>query len=215
MSHPDAAALRRSYERGALDDDMVASTWVEQFRTWFDVAVADPAVLEPNAMQLATSGAEGNPSVRTVLLKGMDERGIVFYTNYDSAKGRDLAARPHAAAVFVWLAHERQVRFSGSVARVAAEETAAYFASRPRGSQLGAWASPQSQVVGSRAALDASLAEVTARFGDGPVPVPPHWGGYRLQPDSVGFWQGRRDRLHDRIRYRRAESDWVAERLAP
>jgi pyridoxamine 5'-phosphate oxidase len=210
-----AAGLRRSYERGSLDDDMVASGWFEQFQTWFDVAVADPAVLEPNALQLATADAGGHPSVRTVLLKDMDANGIVFYTNYGSAKGRDLAVRPQASAVFVWLAHERQVRFSGPVAKISAEQTAVYFASRPRGSQLGAWASPQSEVVASRATLDALLAEITARFGDGPVPVPPHWGGYRLRPDSVEFWQGRRDRLHDRIRYRRTDDGWVTERLAP
>jgi pyridoxamine 5'-phosphate oxidase len=211
----DPADLRRNYARGWLDDDSVASTWLEQFRIWFDAAVADPAVLEANAMQLATVSPDGRPSVRTVLLKGLDERGLVFYTNYASAKGRDLAAHPYAAAAFTWLAHERQVRLSGAVAVVPAEETAQYWATRPRGSQLGAWASPQSQVVASRAALDALADEVAGRFGDAPIPPPPHWGGYRLTPDVVEFWQGRRDRLHDRIRYRLAGEAWLRERLAP
>ena len=211
----DPAGLRRAYARGSLDEDSVAATWLEQFRTWFDAAVGDPAVPEPNAMQVATVDAAGRPSVRTVLLKGFDERGIVFYTNYDSAKGRDLAAHPYAAAVFAWLAHERQVRLSGPVSRVAPEESQAYFTSRPRGSQVGAWASPQSRVVASRAELDNLVAEAEARLGDGPVPVPPHWGGFRLAPETVEFWQGRRDRLHDRIRYRSTDGGWVTERLAP
>ncbi|HVU90879.1 MAG TPA: pyridoxamine 5'-phosphate oxidase, partial [Jatrophihabitans sp.] len=157
------------------------------------------------------------PAVRTVLAKALDERGVVFYTNYESAKARDLAANPRAAAVFVWLAHQRQVRLSGPVAPVTREETEAYFATRPRESQLGAWASPQSEVVESRAALDAMAAAVAARFGaDDPIPAPPNWGGYRLTPDAVEFWQGRTGRLHDRIRYRRtAEGAWVRERLAP
>jgi pyridoxamine 5'-phosphate oxidase len=211
----DPADLRRNYARGELDDAAVASTWLEQFRIWFDAAVADPAVIEPNAMQVATVRPDGRPTVRTVLLKGLDSRGIVFYTNYESAKGRDLAANPSAAAVFAWLAHERQVRVSGPVTKVSEAETSAYFATRPRGSQLGAWASPQSAVVPSRAALDALVAEVESRFGDDPVPPPPNWGGYRIAPDEVEFWQGRRDRLHDRIRYRLAAGSWVRERLAP
>jgi pyridoxamine 5'-phosphate oxidase len=211
----DPADLRRNYARGELDDAAVASTWLEQFRIWFDAAVADPAVIEPNAMQVATVRPDGRPTVRTVLLKGLDSRGIVFYTNYESAKGRDLAANPSAAAVFAWLAHERQVRVSGPVTKVSEAETAAYFATRPRGSQLGAWASPQSAVVPSRAALDALVAEVESRFGDDPVPPPPNWGGYRIAPDSVEFWQGRADRLHDRLRFRRDGELWVLERLAP
>jgi pyridoxamine 5'-phosphate oxidase len=211
----DPADLRRNYARGSLDDDTVASTWLEQFRIWFDAAVADPAVLEANAMQVATVGPDGRPAVRTVLLKGLDERGLVFYTNYRSAKATDLAATPYAAAVFAWLAHERQVRVSGPVSAVSADETAQYWATRPRGSQLGAWASPQSAVVASRAELDALVDEVAARFGDGPIPPPPHWGGYRISPDVVEFWQGRRDRLHDRMRYRRTDDRWVRERLAP
>jgi pyridoxamine 5'-phosphate oxidase len=211
----DPADLRRSYARGLLDDDSLAATWFDQFRTWFDAAVSDPDVLEANAMQVATVSPEGRPAVRTVLLKGLDERGLVFYTNYDSAKGRDLAATPYAAAVLAWPGHERQIRASGPVSRVTAEETAAYWATRPRGSQLGAWASPQSTVVASRAALDSLVEQVAARFGDGPIPPPPHWGGYRIAPETVEFWQGRSDRLHDRIRYRYDGRAWVRERLAP
>lgn len=212
----DPAALRADYTRGNLDDSDVADEWYPQLRLWFDTAAADPAVLEANAVQLATTGPGGRPSVRTVLVKGLDERGLVFFTNYESAKGRELAANPQASAVFVWLAHQRQVRVTGEVTRVSRAETEAYFASRPRESQLGAWASPQSQVVESRAALDARAAAIAERFGDGPVPAPPQWGGYRLAPDEVEFWQGRTGRLHDRIRYRRtADGTWLRERLAP
>jgi pyridoxamine 5'-phosphate oxidase len=215
--HPmtDPAGLRAIYSRGHLDDADVADTWLQQLRLWFDAAAADPAVLEANAIQLATVSADGRPSVRTVLAKGIDERGIVFYTNYDSAKASDLDANPHASAVFVWLAHQRQVRLSGTVAKVDRAETEAYFASRPRESQIGAWASPQSQVVPTRAALDALAAAAQARFADEPIPAPPHWGGYRLRPDAVEFWQGRQGRLHDRIRYRVDGGTWLRERLAP
>jgi pyridoxamine 5'-phosphate oxidase len=211
----DPADLRRDYAHGSLDDATLADTWLDQFRRWFDVAVAEPAVLEANAMQLATVGEDGRPSVRSVLLKGLDERGLVFYTNYASAKARDLAVNPYAAVVFTWLAHERQVRLSGPVSKVSAEQTAAYWATRPRGSQVGAWASPQSEVVSSRAQLDALVDAVVERFGAGPIPPPPNWGGYRLAPDVVEFWQGRRDRLHDRVRYRLEGGSWVRERLAP
>jgi pyridoxamine 5'-phosphate oxidase len=211
----DPAGLRASYTRGYLDEADLGDTWLIQLRSWFDAAAADPANIEPNAVQLATSDPTGRPSVRTVLAKGMDERGIVFYTNYDSAKARDLAANPRAAAVFVWLAHQRQVRLTGEVTKVTRAETEAYFALRPRESQLGAWASPQSQPVESRAALDRLAAEAAERFAGADVPAPPNWGGYRLAPDEVEFWQGREGRLHDRIRYRRAEQRWVVERLAP
>lgn len=213
MTNP--ADLRQSYGRAALDESTIAPTWLEQLRSWFDDAVELAGSPEPNAMQVATVDDAGRPSLRTVLAKGMDERGVVFYTNYDSAKARDLDARPYAAAQFLWLAHERQVRLTGSVQRVAAAETAAYFHSRPRGSQLGAWASPQSQVITSRAVLESAYAEVEARFADGEVPVPDHWGGYLLTPDAVEFWQGRPDRLHDRLRFRRHGEDWMLERLAP
>jgi pyridoxamine 5'-phosphate oxidase len=211
----DPSGLRAVYTRGHLDESDLADTWLAQLRLWFDAAAADPAVLEPNAVQLATADADGRPAVRTVLVKGIDERGIVFYTNYESAKAHDLVVNPRASAVFVWLAHQRQVRLSGAVTKVARDETEAYFATRPRESQIGAWASPQSAVVASRAELDALEADTAARFGDAVIPAPPHWGGYRLAPDSVEFWQGRTGRLHDRIRYRRAGEEWVRERLAP
>lgn len=211
----DPAGLRDSYQRGHLGDDDVAATWIDQLRDWFEQAVADPLVLEPNAIQLATADAHGRPGVRTVLVKAMSDDGIVFYTNYDSAKGRDLAANPQASAVFVWLAHQRQVRLTGAVRRVDRATTGAYFDSRPRGSRLGAWASPQSQVVTSRVELDERLASIERRFPDGPVPAPPEWGGFLLEPDEVEFWQGRPDRMHDRIRLRRDGGEWVRERLAP
>jgi pyridoxamine 5'-phosphate oxidase len=214
----DPADMRRGYLHGRLDDSehaLTSHTWLDQFTLWFDDASADPAVVEANAMQVATVGADGTPSVRTVLLKGFDARGIVFFTNYDSAKGHDIAANPNAAAVFAWLPHERQVRFGGPIVQVSAAETDAYFASRPRGSQLGAWASPQSEIVASREELERAYADVEARFAGGPVPTPPHWGGYRIAPEYVEFWQGRADRLHDRLRYRHDGQRWVIERLAP
>jgi pyridoxamine 5'-phosphate oxidase len=207
---------RRVYERGELDESSVRATWLEQFQDWFAAASADPLIPEPNAMQLATAAASGRPSVRTVLLKGLDERGLVFFSGYDSDKGADLAARPYASAVFAWLAQERQVRLSGPVTRVDRDETQEYFRTRPRGSQLGAWASPQSRVLGSRAELDALLAATEQRFdGVDDIPAPPNWGGFRLAPESVEFWQGRRDRLHDRLRFQLVDGAWALERLAP
>jgi pyridoxamine 5'-phosphate oxidase len=211
----DPAGLRQTYLRGYLDERDLAASWYGQLRIWFDEAAADPAVLEANAVQLATADAAGRPSVRTVLAKGIDERGIVFFTNYESAKARDLAANPRAAAVFVWLAHQRQVRLEGTARLVDRTETEGYFAHRPRESQVGAWASPQSQVVASRAELDAMAARTEARFGDEVIPAPPHWGGYLLTPDLVEFWQGRTGRLHDRIRFRLDDGTWLRERLAP
>lgn len=215
MDTSDPANLRRTYERDALDESTIAATWLAQLRSWFDDAVEFEGSPEPNAMQVATVDAQGRPSLRTVLAKAIDHRGVTFYTNLDSAKGRDLAQRPHIAAQFLWLAHERQVRLCGTTQLVSRDETAAYFRGRPRGSQLGAWASPQSQVIASRAVLDLAGAATTAHFGDGEIEVPPHWGGYLIVPESVEFWQGRRDRLHDRLRYRLAGSEWVLERLAP
>jgi pyridoxamine 5'-phosphate oxidase len=211
----DPAAPRDSRASGHLDEADLAANWLTQLRAWFDAAAADPAIPEPNAMQLATADADGRPSVRTVLAKTIDERGVVFYTNYESAKARDLAENPRASAAFVWVLHQHQVRLTGTVAKVDRAETEAYFATRARDSQIGAWASPQSEVVPSRAALDALVAEVVARFDGVEIPAPPHWGGYLLAPDEVEFWHGREGRLHDRIRYRRDGESWVIERLAP
>ena len=211
----DPAELRRTYERDALTETSIAATWLEQLRLWFDDAVELGGSPEPNAMQVATVDDAGHPSLRTVLAKAIDKRGVTFYTNYQSPKAHDLDARPYAAAQFLWLAHERQVRLTGIVQRVSAEETEAYFHSRPRGSQLGAWASPQSQVIPSRALLEQRMAEAESLHGESEIPVPPHWGGYLLAPDSVEFWQGRPDRLHDRLRFRRDGDDWTLERLAP
>jgi pyridoxamine 5'-phosphate oxidase len=211
----DAAEMRRGPLPGELDETRFSRTWLEQFQLWYSAAAQDPALVEPNAMQVATVDALGRPSVRTVLLKGLDERGLVFYTNYDSAKARDIAAHPDVAAVITWLPHERQVRVSGQAGRVDRDETEAYFATRPRGSQISAWASPQSTVVSSRLALEEAARAVEARFAGADIPPPPNWGGYRIEPDSVEFWQGRPDRLHDRLRYRRDGEVWVLERLAP
>jgi pyridoxamine 5'-phosphate oxidase len=211
----DPASLRASYTRGRLDETDVADTWPDLLRSWFEAAATDPAIAEPNAVQFATADASGRPSVRTLLAKAIDERGIVCYTNYDSAKAHDLAANPRAAAVFAWLPQQRQVRLSGTVSKVDRAETEAYWAQRPRESQIGAWASPQSRVVESRAALDRLADEIAARFEGREIPPPPHWGGYLLAPDEVEFWQGRTGRMHDRIRYRRDAQNWVRERLAP
>jgi pyridoxamine 5'-phosphate oxidase len=219
MSEPDAstplATMRVSYDVGSLDETLLAATWYDQLRKWFDEAV-QAELAEPNAMVLATSDADGIPSSRTVLCKGFDVRGLVFFTNYTSAKSHDLMATSVAAATFPWFPLHRQVNVRGTVEKVLPEETAEYWAMRPRGSQLGAWASPQSRVVSGRAALEAGLRGIERRFADfEQVPVPRHWGGWRIRPDIVEFWQGRADRLHDRLRYRRTNDSWTVERLAP
>lgn len=207
--------MRRDYtERGELLEADLAPDWVTQFTRWFADAT-DYGLPEPNAMIVSTSGADGRPSARTVLLKGFDERGFAFFTNYESRKGREAALRPYASLVFPWFAMQRQVIVAGAVERVSREETETYFASRPRGSQLGAWASPQSTVMPDRAAVDAGLAAATKRFGDGEIPAPPHWGGLRVVPETVEFWQGRTSRLHDRLRFRIDGGAWTVERLAP
>jgi pyridoxamine 5'-phosphate oxidase len=204
--------MRRSYERGELDESSLAPTWWEQFDGWFAAAAAEPATVEANAVQVATANAAGRPSVRTVLLRGFDATGLTFFTNHTSAKGHDLDENPYAAAVFSWLALERQVRFEGPVTRVPRAETEAYVATRPADSVIGSWASPQSSVIASRADLDERVAAARAEGVHG---APPFWGGYRLTPTSVEFWQGRPNRLHDRLRYRLAGDAWVVERLAP
>ena len=211
MTH--IADLRKSYERAELDEAASRSDPLEQFGLWLQQAL-DSQVPEPNAMTLATVAEGGRPSTRIVLIKGFDARGLTWYTNYDSRKGRELASRPFAALQFHWVELERVVRIEGSVERTSAEESDAYFASRPLDSRLGAWASPQSQVIGSRAVLVANAAKAAARYALSP-PRPPHWGGFRLVPDSWEFWQGRKSRLHDRLRYRRESDAWVRERLAP
>ncbi|MBB3663503.1 MULTISPECIES: pyridoxamine 5'-phosphate oxidase [Prauserella salsuginis group] len=207
--------MRVSYEAETLDEDSLAPTWHEQLQRWLDFAV-DAGLVEPNAMVLATADADGMPSSRTVLCKGLDERGIVFYTNYTSAKSHDLTSTRFASVTFPWYALQRQVTVRGEVEKVGAEETTAYWRGRPRGSQLGAWASPQSTRVGGREALDDLLAAVERRFADvEEIPVPPHWGGWRVRPVSAEFWQGRKDRLHDRLRYVRTDDDWRVHRIAP
>ncbi|MEO3856721.1 pyridoxamine 5'-phosphate oxidase [Acrocarpospora sp. B8E8] len=205
------AGLRRSYNGEPLLD--VADDPVTQFTRWFADAV-DAGLPEPNAMILATSSAGGRPSARTVLLKGFDEQGFTFFTNYESRKGRDLAENPRASLVFPWHAMRRQVRVEGSAVRVAREETEAYFRSRPYGSRIGAWASRQSAVVRSREELDQRYAELAARWPEDP-PVPDFWGGIRIVPSEIEFWQGQADRMHDRLRFRRSAGRWILERLAP
>jgi len=210
----DIAHLRKSYESAELDETHSASTPLPQFEHWLQDALA-AKLPEPTAMTLATVGPDGRPSTRVVLLKGCDARGLVFYTNYDSRKGRELAANPQAALQFHWVELERVARVEGRVEMTSAGESDAYYQSRPLDSRIGAWASPQSQVIPSRVVLVTEAARIGAKFLLNP-PRPPHWGGYRLVPDAFEFWQGRKSRLHDRLRYTlQADGSWLRQRLAP
>lgn len=206
------AELRRDYAMAGLAEDDLAPTWWAQLGRWFAEA---ETLREPNALVLATASADGAPSVRTVLLKGFDERGLVVFTNLTSRKARELAENPRAALVLPWVDLERQVVVEGTVQQIPRAETEAYFRSRPRGSQIGAWASHQSAVIPGREVLEARRAELEQRFARQDVPVPDFWGGLRLSPTSVEFWQGRPDRLHDRLRFRSTDDGWVVERLSP
>jgi len=208
------AQLRAEYSARGLDVADLGPTWLATFQQWLADAVA-AGLPEPNAMVVSTVGADCVPSSRTVLLKGLDERGLVFFTNLDSRKGSELRAHPSVSALFPWHALERQVIVSGEASLVTREEVQAYFAARPRPSRIAAWASPQSQLVAGREELEQSFAEYDGRFAGGDIPAPPHWGGVRIAPRSVEFWQGRRSRMHDRLRFRLADDTWVIERLAP
>ena len=216
MDEIDLAGLRREYETHGLRRADLHHDPVEQFATWFSTAV-NSALPDANAISLATATPDGRPSVRVVLLKSFDQRGFVFFTNYQSSKGRELEANPEAAFVVYWVQLERQIRVAGRVEKTSREESEAYFHSRPRGSQLGAWVSRQSEVIDSRRILDGRLAEMTERYSGHEIGLPPHWGGYRIVPAAIEFWQGRANRLHDRFCYTRQKdgSRWTIERLAP
>ncbi len=208
------ADLRKDYSLAGLAEKDLARDPFRQFEKWFQEAEASKLV-EPNACVLATATRDGRPAARTVLLKGADGRGFVFYSNYESRKGRELEANPRATLVFPWFAFERQVIIEGTVTRTSREESEAYFHSRPRASQLAAWGSQQSSIIAGRAVLEDGMKALEKKYDGQPVPLPPHWGGWRIAPETVEFWQGRRSRLHDRLRYRRQADGWTVERLAP
>jgi pyridoxamine 5'-phosphate oxidase len=210
----DAAKLRREYTRAGLDAASMDPDPIVQFEAWFE-KVVEANLHEPNAMTLATVSGEGRPSARTVLLKGYDGRGFVFYTNYEGRKARELEANPACALLFYWGELERQVRVEGRASRLPGRESDAYFASRPRGSRLGAWVSEQSWPVRDRSVLEERIRALEAEYEDREIPRPPFWGGYRVEPETIEFWQGRENRLHDRISYRREEGAWRLERLQP
>lgn len=211
----DLSTLRKNYALEALSEIDVHHDPLAQFDHWFREAM-EAQMPEPNAMTLATADAEGRPSARIVLLKGIDHQGFVFFTNYESRKGRELAENPQAALLFNWLELERQIRIEGRVERIDAQASEAYFQSRPKGSQIGAWASPQSRVITGRELLEEKMEELNDTFKhEENLPLPPFWGGYRLRPECIEFWQGRENRLHDRIQYTRTDTGWKIERLAP
>ncbi|WP_353129492.1 pyridoxamine 5'-phosphate oxidase [Parapedobacter pyrenivorans] len=215
MKQTDIAAIRAEYRMGELSEYEVVADAIGQFRHWFDEAI-DKKIMEPNAMTLSTVSASGRPSSRIVLLKDLDESGFGFFTNYESQKGVELAENPYAALLFFWPELQRQVRITGRVEKMPAAHSDAYFQSRPKGSQLGAIASPQSREIPDRLMLDTQLAELEERYqAIEPIPRPAHWGGYRLLPDTLEFWQGRASRLHDRLVYKRFEKGWKITRLAP
>lgn len=215
IPNAELASLRKNYALESLSEADVLPDPLAQFAVWFQEAL-NSQLTEPNAMTLATATADGRPSARTVLLKGFDKQGFVFFTNYESRKGQHLAENPQAALLFTWLELERQIRIEGTVEKVSTQESLAYFQSRPKNSQIGAWASPQSRVIAGRAGLENKVADLVHEYAQSEVlPLPPFWGGYRLAPEIIEFWQGRENRLHDRICYARTGEEWKIERLAP
>ena len=214
MTSMPLADLRKDYSLSGLAEKDLARDPFRQFQKWFQEAEA-AKVIEPNAMVVSTVSKAGQPSSRVILLKGVDGRGFVFYTNYESRKGREIDANPKVSLLFPWLALERQVVIEGTITKISREESEAYFHSRPHASQIGAWASQQSAIVSSRSVIEDAAKALEKKYAGQQVPLPPHWGGYRVSPESVEFWQGRRSRLHDRLRYRREKDAWVVERLSP